>query len=66
MRERVKVFVNQSNLVIRSMGDLDNVDLTNNEDGALLIYDSEIQKFISSKTLDGITLNNVVITGGSY
>lgn len=65
-RERTKVFVNQSNLVIRSMADINDVDLSANEDGAILVFDSTTQKFTATKNLDGITLNNVVIQGGSF
>jgi hypothetical protein len=60
-RERVKVFVNQSNLVIRSMGDLDNVDLTANANGAILVYNSATQKFTATTTLDAQTID-----GGTY
>lgn len=65
-RERTKVFVNQSNLVIRRMSDIGDVDLSANEDGALLVFDSSTQKFTATKTLDDITLNNIVIRGGTF
>lgn len=65
-RERTRVFVNQSNLAIRRISDIDDVDLTTNEDGAFLVYDSATQKFVATTTLENVTLNNVVITGGTY
>lgn len=65
-RERTKVFVNQSNLAIRNMADINDVDLSANEDGALLVFDSATQKFTATKTLDDITLNNTVIRGGTF
>ncbi len=60
-KERVKVFVNQSNLVVKTMGDIDNVDLTANANGAVLVYDSATEKFKASTTLDA-----QVIDGGTY
>lgn len=60
-RERVKVFVNQSNLIIRSMGDLDDVDLTANANGAILVYDSSTSTFKATTTLDAQTID-----GGTY
>jgi len=60
-KERVKVFVNQSNLVVKTMGDIDNVDLTANANGAVLVYDSTTEKFKASTTLDA-----QVIDGGTY
>lgn len=60
-KERVKVFVNQSNLVVKTMGDIDNVDLTANANGAVLVYDSTTGKFKASTTLDA-----QVIDGGTY
>jgi hypothetical protein len=65
-RERTKVFVNQSNLVIRRMTDLNDVDLSENEDGALLVYDETSQKFVATKSLDGITIDNIIIQGGTF
>jgi hypothetical protein len=60
-KERVKVFVNQSNLVVKTMADIDNVDLTANANGAILIYDSSTEKFKASTTLDA-----QIIDGGTY
>ena len=65
-RERTKIFVNQSNLVIRRVTDLNDVDLSENEDGALLVYDETSQKFVATKSLDGITIDNVIIQGGTF
>lgn len=65
-RERTRVFVNQSNLAIRRVSDIDDIDLTANEDGAFLVYDSATQKFVATTTLENVTLNNVVITGGTF
>lgn len=60
-KERVKVFVNQSNLVVKTMADIDNVDLTANANGAILIYDSSTETFKASTTLDA-----QIIDGGTY
>ena len=65
-RERTRVFVNQSNLVIRKMSDIDDVDLTANEDNALLVYDAATQKFTATTALENVTLNNVTIRGGTF
>jgi hypothetical protein len=48
------------------MADINDVDLSENEDGTILVFDSATQKFTATKNLDGITLNNVVIQGGSF
>ena len=64
-RERVRVFVNQSNLVIRSMGDLDDVDLTLLEDGSILVYDSTSESFVSSKQTNDLTISNINIDGST-
>lgn len=65
-RERTQVFVNQSNLAIRKVSDIDDVDLTNNEDGAFLVYDATSQKFVATKTLNGVTIEDAVIRGGTF
>ena len=64
-RERVRVFVNQSNLVIRSMSDLDDVDLTLLEDGSILVYDSTSESFVSSKQTNDLTISNINIDGST-
>lgn len=65
-RERTRVFVNQSNLAIRRLSDINDIDLTANQDGAFLVYDATTEKFVATTTLENVTLNNVVITGGTY
>ena len=60
-RENPKVFTNQSNLVIRRVGDLADVDLSTNANGAILVYNSSSQTFIATNIL-----NAQVIDGGTY
>lgn len=60
-RENPKIFTNQSNLVIRRIGDLADVDLSANANGAVLVYNSTSQKFVATTTL-----NAQVIDGGTY
>lgn len=56
-RERTKVFVNQSNLVIRKMSDINDVDLSNLEDGALLVYEENTGKWTANKNLEKQQIN---------
>lgn len=58
---RTKVFVNQSNLVNRKLVDLVDVDFTNLEDGAILVYDQETETFVATTTL-----NNQRIDCGTF
>lgn len=51
------VFVNQSGLVVRRISDLVDVNLDNLEDGSLLIYDIEEEKFVASRLLDKQQIN---------
>jgi hypothetical protein len=60
-RENPKIFTNQSNLVIRKLQDLSDVDLSANVDGAILVYNSTSQKFVATTTL-----SKQVIDGGTY
>jgi hypothetical protein len=47
-----RILINQSDLSIKNLGDIADVDLTNLEDGSLLIYDILTQKFVASRLLE--------------
>jgi hypothetical protein len=51
------VFVNQAGSVTRRLSDLADVDLSAKEDGSLLIYDEETEKFKASRLLDKQEMN---------
>lgn len=56
------VLVNQSGLIaIRKIVDLADVDVSANEDGAILIYDATQEKFVASRIL-----NKQIIDGGLF
>lgn len=57
VRQRPKVVVNQSNLVARKLGDLVDVDVSAKSDGAVLVYDDENGKFISTTLLEKQKIN---------
>lgn len=64
-RERTRVFVNQSNLTIRRMGDINDVSLALLEDGSLLIYNATTEKFEASKTTNKFTAGNINFSGST-
>jgi hypothetical protein len=47
-----RILINQSDSTFKNLGDLVDVDLTNLEDGSLLIYDILTQKFVASRLLE--------------
>jgi hypothetical protein len=47
-----KILINQSETTLKNIGDLSDVDLTNLEDGSLLIYNLSTQKFVASRILE--------------
>ena len=47
-----RILINQSDLSIKNLGDIADVDLTNLEDGSLLIYDIVTHKFVASRLLE--------------
>jgi hypothetical protein len=52
------VMVNQSGVIaVRRLSDLIDVDTTSKNDGSLLIYDEEQEKFIASTLLEKQTVN---------
>jgi hypothetical protein len=52
------VMVNQSGAIaVRRLSDLIDVDTTSKNDGSLLIYDEEQEKFIASTLLEKQTVN---------
>ena len=61
VKEKPRVVVNQSGLVARKIGDLTDVDTSNLENGSLLIYDENQEKFLASTLLQNQTLN-----GGNF
>ena len=57
VKKKPKVFVNQSGMVVRRLSDLGDVDLSTTEDGSLLIYDEQKEKFIASRLLEKQEIN---------
>lgn len=52
------VLVNQSGVIaVRKLSDLLDVDVSAREDGSLLIYDVEQEKFVASRLLDKQEMN---------
>ena len=47
-----RVLINQSGLIIRKLDNLSDVDIAAKEDGSLLIYDEQQEKFVASRLLD--------------
>jgi hypothetical protein len=50
LKRKPTVFVNQSGLVARKLSDLSDIDISNKEDGSLLIYDEENNLYKTSLT----------------
>lgn len=63
--ERTKVFVNQAGAATRSLGDLKDVDTTGVANGAVLVYDSALGKFVTTTVLTGVSFEGIVIGGGT-
>lgn len=61
VKEKPRVVVNQSGLVARKIGDLTDVDTSNLENGSLLIYNEDQEKFLASTLLQNQTVN-----GGNF
>jgi hypothetical protein len=59
--QKPKVLINQSGIIFRSLGDLTDVDISNKQDGSLLIYDEETGKFVASTILE-----KQIINGGHF
>jgi peptidyl-tRNA hydrolase len=57
VKKKPKVFVNQSGMVVRRLSDLGDVDLSATEDGSLLIYDEQKEKFVASRLLEKQEIN---------
>lgn len=57
VKKKPKVFVNQSGLVVRKLSDLADVDGSSREDGSLLIYDADEEKYKNSTLLDKQKIN---------
>lgn len=58
VRQKPKVIVNQSNtLIARKLNDLVDVDTSAKSEGAVLVYDDEIGKFISTTLLEKQKIN---------
>lgn len=56
--QQKKVLVNQSGVIaVRRLGDLIDVDLSAKEDGSLLIYDEQEDKFKASRLLEKQQIN---------
>ena len=59
--EKPRVFANQTNLIVRRLRDLSDVDMNTSADGSILVYDAALQKFIATTIL-----SEQVIDGGTY
>ena len=57
VKKKPKVFVNQSGMVTRRLNDLADVNIDAKEDGSLLIYDEQQEKFVASRLLDKQEIN---------
>lgn len=57
IKKKPKVFVNQSGLIVRRLGDLVDVNLSAKEDGSLLIYDEQQEQFVASRLLEKQEIN---------
>jgi hypothetical protein len=57
IKKKPTIFVNQSGLVTRGLSELSDVDISAKEDGSLLIYDEEQEKFIASRLLEKQNIN---------
>lgn len=56
-----QVPINQS--AIRYLSQLDDVDVTNLNDGSLLMYNSTSQRWVATNTIEN---SNLTISGGNY
>jgi len=57
VKKKPQIFVNQSGQVVRRLGDLTDIDIGAKEDGSLLIYDEQQEKFVTSRLLDKQEIN---------
>lgn len=58
VEKQKKVLVNQSGVIaVRRLGDLLDVDTSNQVDGSLLIYDEEQKKYVASTLLEKQQIN---------
>jgi hypothetical protein len=57
VNRKPNVIVNQSNLAVKRLGDLTDIDLSDKKDGSVLIYDENEQKFVTSTLLDKQQVN---------
>jgi hypothetical protein len=55
--KKSSILVNQSGFVVRTLNDLVDVDTSAKEDGSLLIYDVNQDKFVSSRLLEKQNIN---------
>ncbi len=57
VNRKPNVIVNQSNLAVKRLGDLTDIDLSDKKDGSVLIYDENEQKFVTTSLLDKQQVN---------
>jgi hypothetical protein len=57
VNRKPNVIVNQSNLAVKRLGDLTDIDLSDKKDGSVLIYNENEQKFVTSTLLDKQQVN---------
>jgi hypothetical protein len=57
VNKRPNVIVNQSNITVKRLGDLTDVDTSDKKDGSLLIYDDVEKKFVTTNILDKQEVN---------
>ena len=58
LKKKPAVLTNQTGLnAVRELGDLNDIDLTANEDGSVLIYDETTGKFKASRILEKQEMN---------
>lgn len=57
VNKRPNLFVNQSNITMRRLENLTDVDISAKKDGSILIYDDTEKKFIATNILDKQEIN---------
>lgn len=57
VNRKPNVIVNQSNLIVKRLGDLTDVDTSAKKDGSVLVYDDAEKKFVATTILDKQEVN---------
>lgn len=57
VNRKPNVIVNQSNLIVKRLGDLTDVDTSAKKEGSVLVYDDVEKKFVATNILDKQEVN---------